>query len=149
MNISSLLLTAAFVTGAIIPLQLAFNAQLGAVTKNPYTAALIVFLVGAALLSTAVALLRPPLPSVAELVEAPKTMWLGGLIAAAYILSVVVITPRLGVGLTTVFILAGQIGMALLIDHFGLFGNPQHSLNLWRLGGALLLVSGIIAIKTH
>lgn len=30
---------AAFVTGALVPFQVAFNAQLGAVTKSPFTAA--------------------------------------------------------------------------------------------------------------
>jgi transporter family-2 protein len=149
MNLSSLLIAAAFVTGALIPMQVAANAQLGAVTKNAYTAGLIVFLVGTTVLTAIVALSRPQFPSLAELSAAPKIIWLGGIIATVYILSIVIIAPRLGVGVTTVFILAGQIVMAMLIDHFGLFGNPQHSLNLWRAGGALLMVLGIVAIKTH
>lgn len=37
---------AALVTGALVPLQLAFNVQLGGVTRNAFTASLIVFLVG-------------------------------------------------------------------------------------------------------
>lgn len=149
MNLSSLLIAAAFLTGALIPMQVAANAQLGAVTKNAYVAGLIVFLVGTVVLTAVVALARPQFPSLADLSAAPKTMWLGGLIATVYILAIVIITPKLGVGVTTVFILAGQIVMAMLIDHFGLFGNPEHGLNLWRAGGAVLMVLGIIAIKTH
>ena len=149
MNLSSLLIASAFLTGALIPLQVAANAQLGGVTKNVYTAGLIVFLVGTAVLSAAVTLSRAQFPSFAELTAAPKTIWLGGLIATVYILAIVMIAPRLGVAVTTVFILAGQIVMAMLIDHFGLFGNPQQSLNLWRAGGAILMVLGVIAIKTH
>jgi bacterial/archaeal transporter family-2 protein len=149
MNLSGLLMTAAFATGAMIPLQLAFNAQLGGVTRSPFTAGLIVFLVGSAIMTAIVLAFRARFPSFGELAEAPKTIWLGGLIASVYVLSIVVVSPRLGVGVTTAFILAGQIVMAMLLDHFGLFGNPQHSLNLWRAGGAALMMLGIIVIKTH
>ncbi len=39
-------ISTAFITGSLIPLQLVFNAQLGAITKSPYSAALIVFVIG-------------------------------------------------------------------------------------------------------
>lgn len=146
---NSILIGSAFVTGALVPLQLAFNAQLGGVTKSPFTAGLIVFIVGTAAVAAIVIALRPPLPAIGDLVNAPKTIWLGGLIAAFYILAIVVLTPRLGVGLTTALILAGQLFTAMLLDHLGAFGNPQHSLNLWRIGGMLMMVSGVAAIKTH
>lgn len=146
---NSILIGSAFVTGALVPLQLAFNAQLGGVTKSPFTAGLIVFIVGTAAVAAIVIALRPPLPAIGDLVNAPKTIWLGGLIAAFYILAIVVLTPRLGVGLTTALILAGQLFTAMLLDHFGVFGNPQHSLNLWRIGGMLMMVGGVAAIKTH
>lgn len=149
MNTSSLFVAAALVTGALVPLQLAFNAQLGAVTRNPYTAGLIVFVIGAIALSATVAAMRPPLPSLSSLASAPPTVWLGGLIATGYILAIVIVTPKLGVGSTTILILAGQILMALVLDHLGAFGNPQHSLNLWRVSGAVLVVAGVVVIRTH
>ena len=143
-----LLLLAALVTGALVPLQLAFNGQLGGVTRNAFTASLIVFLVGAVVLSMIVLVTRPSLPSMATLASAPPTVWLGGIIATGYIVAIVVLTPRLGVGLTTGLILVGQIVTALALDHFGLFGNPQHTLGLGRAIGLSLMIAGIVAIKT-
>lgn len=141
------LIFAAFATGAMVPLQLVFNGQLGGVTRNAFTASLIVFLVGAVVLLAFVAVMRPQLPSFAELMAAPRTVWLGGLIATGYIIAIVVITPRLGVGLTTGLILVGQLCMALALDHFGAFGNPQHTLGLGRAMGLALMIAGVITIK--
>ena len=141
------LLLAAFITGALVPLQLAFNGQLSGVTRNAFTASLIVFLIGSVVLTLIVLVTRPALPSVATLASAPPTVWLGGAIATVYIVAIVVLTPRLGVGLTTALILVGQIVTALALDHFGAFGNAQHTLNLGRAAGLALMVGGIVAIK--
>ena len=137
------------VTGALVPLQLAFNGQLGGVTRNAFTASLIVFLVGALVLTIIVAATRPNLPTVSELVAASKTVWLGGAIATGYIIAIVVLTPRLGVGLTTGLILVGQIITALVLDHLGAFGNAQHTLNAGRLAGLALMIAGIATIKMY
>ena len=142
------LLLAALVTGALVPLQLAFNGQLGGVTRNAFTAALIVFFIGTAVLALLVLVMRPPLPRPSALAAAPPTVWLGGLIATGYIVAIVVLTPRLGVGLTTGLILVGQIATALVLDHFGLFGTPQHPLGIGRAAGLGLMIAGIVAIKT-
>ena len=140
-------LLAALVTGALVPLQLAFNGQLGGVTRNAFTASLIVFLVGATVLVLLVLAMRPSLLKVSELAAAPPTVWLGGLIATGYIVAIVTLTPKLGVGLTTGLILVGQIATALVLDHFGLFGTPQHPLGIGRAVGLGLMVAGIVAIK--
>ncbi|MEO0701536.1 MAG: DMT family transporter [Pseudomonadota bacterium] len=142
------LILAAFATGAMVPLQLVFNGQLGGVTRNAFTASLIVFLIGALVLLALVAIMRPPLPTLAELRNAPRTVWLGGLIATGYIVAIVVITPRLGVGLTTALILVGQLCMALALDHFGAFGNPQQTLGLGRAVGLAMMIAGVVTIKS-
>lgn len=142
------LLLAALATGALVPLQLVFNGQLGGVTRNAFTASLVVFGIGTLVLFALVAILRPALPSVADLAAAPRTVWLGGVIATGYIVAIVIITPRLGVGLTTGLILVGQLVVALALDHFGLFGNPQHALGLGRAAGLALMIAGIVTIKT-
>ncbi|MEL6801154.1 MAG: DMT family transporter [Pseudomonadota bacterium] len=142
------LILAAFATGAMVPLQLVFNGQLGGVTRNAFTASLIVFLIGALVLLALVAIMRPPLPTLAELRAAPRTVWLGGLIATGYIVAIVVITPRLGVGLTTALILVGQLCMALALDHFGAFGNPQQTLGLGRAVGLAMMIAGVVTIKS-
>jgi bacterial/archaeal transporter family-2 protein len=136
----------ALVAGALVPLQLAFNGQLGGVTKNAFSASLVVFLVGTVALSAILLVMRPQLPSLEQLLSAPKTIWLGGLIATFYIIAVVTITPRLGVGLTVSLILVGQLCAGLLLDHLGAFGNPQHSFTLLRAAGLSMMIGGIVLI---
>jgi transporter family-2 protein len=36
---------------------------------------------------------------------------------------------------------------SLLFDHYGLFGIPQHPIDLTRLAGAALLVAGVVLIR--
>lgn len=144
-----LLWIGALVTGLLIPLQLAFNAQLARGIGNPLSAALIVAIAMCMALGVLTLATRATLPSASTIMAIPFTAWIGGLLAAFYIVSIVILTPRLGVGATTGFILVGQIIAAMLLDHFGLFQNPQHLLNGWRLAGAFLMTSGIILIKSH
>lgn len=143
------LMTCAFLTGALVPLQLAFNAQLGGVTRNAFTASLIVFLIGAVAMALVTLVLRPQLPTLNDLAAAPKTIWIGGLIATVYILAIVILTPKLGVGLTTSLILIGQLITAIALDHFGAFGTPQHQINFWRIAGVSMMIAGVITIKAN
>ena len=140
---------AALVTGALVPLQLAFNGQLGEVTRNAFTASLIVFFAGALFLTIIVAATRLTLPTASALAAAPKPVWLGGVIATGYIVAIVVLTPRHGVGPTTGLILVGQILTAVVLDQFGAFGNAQHSLSAGRLAGLALMIAGIATIKLN
>lgn len=141
------LMAFALVAGALVPLQLAFNGQLGGVTKNVFTASLIVFLVGTAALSVILLVMRLQLPTFEQLSAAPKTIWLGGLIATFYIVAVVTITPRLGVGATVSLILVGQLCAGLWLDHFGVFGNQQHNFTLLRAVGLSMMVGGVVLIS--
>lgn len=145
----SLFIFAGLLTGALLPLQLAFNGQLGLVTKNAYSAGLIIFLVGTVAFAVILLATRPALPSAAELIAAPRTVWLGGLIAALYIIAVVTLTPKIGVGATAVLIIAGQLFTAIILDHFGAFGMPQVSINWLRVAGIGLMVGGVALVKLN
>ncbi len=146
---SLFLIAAALVIGASIPLQVALNSQLSGVTQNPVTSSLIAFTIGSVALLAVWLVVRPTVPSLSTLSQAPKSAWLGGLLAAGYLVSVVSVAPRLGVGLTTALILIGQLVTALTIDHFGAFGSPQQAFNWWRLGGLALMAAGVAVVKTH
>ena len=146
---NAVFISIAFITGSLIPLQLVFNAQLGSITQSPYSAGLIVLIAGLLTMSLIVVVMRPPVPSITALAAAPPNVYLGGVIAAVYIVAIIMVSPKLGVGLPTGLILFGQLVMALALDHVGAFGNPQISINAWRVGGVLMMLGGIVAIKTH
>jgi len=108
---------------------------------------LAVFFVGGAACLVALGVARPALPSLTSLRAMPTWPWAGGLIALFYVLAVIFAAPRLGVGLVTVLVLAGQVAAAMTIDHFGLFGAPEQALDLRRAAGALFLGGVVLTRK--
>jgi bacterial/archaeal transporter family-2 protein len=143
----TLLTVLALVTGALIPFQLVFNAQMGTALKSPYLGAFFVFVVGVITLALLAAAMQQRWPSGADLAAVPRTAWLGGLIATAYIVAVVFLVPRFGVGSTAVLIIAGQLITALALDHFGAFGSHPSPAGALRMLGAGLVLLGASLVK--
>ena len=74
-------------------------------------------------------------------------MWTGGLFGALFILMAVVATPVLGAALMLASSIVGQLGAALLIDHYGLFGATVIRITPTRVMGVVLLGLGVILIR--
>lgn len=134
-------------TGAMVPLQLAFNGQLGVALKGPVIASFFVFATGVLATGLVLILARSPLPDLGTLRAVPLTAWVGGILATLYILAVVYLVPKLGVGSAAVLIVAGQLVTALILDHLGAFGMQQVTISAMRLAGAGLVVAGAALIK--
>lgn len=110
--------------GAFLPIQAGLNARLGKAVANPVYAALFSFIVGALGLVLYVVLTRQSV-SWAGVRAAPLSLWLGGLLGAFYVTVIVLAFPRLGPGLTFGLIVAGQMVISLLLEHFNvLVANP-------------------------
>ncbi len=138
---------AAFVTGLLVPVQLALNGQLGQALKSAYLGAFFVFVTGVMAMGLVLVVSRTALPGPAALGAVPIPAWTGGIIATAYILSVVILVPRLGVGSTAILIIAGQITGALLLDALGAFGTTQVALTPTRMAGAAAVLAGAAAVR--
>ena len=50
--------------------------------------------------------------------------------------------PRLGATTAMALIIVGQLLVGMVIDHFGLFGVFQRSIDLWKVFAAILLLAG-------
>lgn len=134
--------------GALLPFQAALNTRLARATDGPIVAALGSFAVGIlTLLGIALATgVRLSSLTDAARTQSP-TVWLGGVIGACYVGSITVFTPRLGVALTFGLLIAGQLLLSVLFDHFGLFGLPIQRLSPGRVAGVLLLLIGVVLIR--
>lgn len=56
--------------------------------------------------------------------------------------------PRAGVAKATTAIIIGQVTMAMLIDHFGLFGIEKAPVSWWKgLGLAFLAAGGYFMLR--
>lgn len=127
--------------GIGIPLLAALNAALGQRLGAPVSAALVLFCV--AVSATFLAWLVLGMPTLSGIPEAPRHLFLGGVLVAFYVLSVTYIAPKFGVGNAVFFVLLGQLISAAAIDHFGLFGARVSPLNLTRSTGIAVMALGV------
>ncbi|MCU0734862.1 MAG: DMT family transporter [Methylotetracoccus sp.] len=136
----------ALLAGAVLPMQAAVNAQLRYVVGSSLLAALVSFGVGTAALLLYAAFARLPLPDGRAALQAPWWAWSGGLLGAFYVLTAILVAPRLGTAALMGLALAGQLIAALVLDHYGLLGLSVHPLSLWRVVGTILLLAGVALI---
>jgi transporter family-2 protein len=137
----------ALLAGAMMPTQAATNNKMAAFVDSPILAAFISFLVGTVALFFYVLLSGVPLANLAGVRDAPAIAWIGGLLGAFFVAAAVTLVPRLGVAMTFSVLIAGQMIVTLMIDHFGLLGVPVKEVSLARLGGILLITAGVVLIR--
>ena len=134
------------VAGAAAGIQSPTNALLTRAFGSPLGSALVSFAVGTALLGAAVLALGVR-PNWAVARSLPWYAYVGGAYGALFVSAAAYSTPRLGVGLTLVMLVAGQLVAAMLIDHFGLFGLARQPLSLARAGGLALVIAGVVLVR--
>ncbi len=138
----------AFLLGAFLPLQAGINGVLRQQVGSPVAAAFVSFAVGTLCLLLVLLASRQPLP-----IPSSKTfgsVWLlGGALGAAYVALIIVLLPRLGAALTFGLVVAGQLTLALLLDHQGWLGAARHAINAPRLAGAAAIVLGVVLIRRY
>jgi len=137
----------AFLCGAVFPTQAGLNAKMARLVGNPVLAALLSFATGLIALTVYAIVTRIPLSQFSQFKNAPWYVWLAGILGAFYISTVIVLMPRLGVALTFGLIVAGQMTVSLLLDHFGWLDAPVREISLGRVIGAFFLIIGVILIR--
>ncbi|WP_347557395.1 DMT family transporter [Robbsia sp. KACC 23696] len=81
-------------------------------------------------------------PKLGALFSQPRWMLAGGLLGPIYVLALTLATPHIGVGLTMVGILFGQVAASLIIDHQGWLGASRRAVDRYRLAAlAAILVA--------
>ena len=137
----------ALAAGFGLAVQAGANATMARFAGRAEWAALVNFVVGIAALGAWLVLARLRPPSAAQLAGAPWWSWSGGLLGAFYVTAIVLLAPRLGVATTMALAVAGQMGGAIVVDHFGLLGMAERAASPLRGLGALLLVAGVVLIR--
>ena len=137
----------AILAGAMMPTQAAINNKLAVVVDSPILAALISFFVGTIGILVYAVASGTPLTNLTSIRDAPPIAWIGGLLGAFFVTATVVLVPRLGVAMTFSVIIAGQMIVTLVIDHFGLLGVPVKEVSLARIAGILLITVGVVIIR--
>lgn len=131
--------------GLGIPILAALNATLGRTIGSPAVAATALFVV-AFLVALIAALVTNP-SAVARLTDAPRHLFLGGVLVAFYVLSITWVAPSFGIGNAVFFVLLGQLVSAAAIDHFGLFAATPTPMDWTRAAGIAMMAAGVFVTQ--
>ncbi len=140
-------LTIAIISGAVLPVQASLNAKLGRAIGDPVYAALISFTVGSMALLLYAIMAKVDLTQITNAGSVHWSVWTAGLMGAFYVASVIILVPKIGAALTFGLIVTGQLGLSLLLDHFGLLGLPVHAINWQRILGIMCIIGGVLLIR--
>ncbi|RSB46170.1 MULTISPECIES: DMT family transporter [Brevundimonas] len=146
MQLPVLALLAMILGGAATALQGPTNARLASAVGSPVNAALVSFFVGTVALAL-VAVTLQARPDVQAMKALPAWAWLGGLYGCVFVVAAAWGVPKIGVALTITLMVAGQLALSLILDHFGVMGVPQQSISLTRVAGVLLVIGGVLLVR--
>jgi transporter family-2 protein len=136
----------ALLSGAFLPIQGGINSRLGKEIASPVHASLISFLVGAVALFVYTMLTRQPVHA-GGLRTAPLYLWSGGLLGAFYVTAIILCFPKIGPALTFGLVVAGQMIISIVLDHFDILVAQPHPVNIWKVLGVLMVIGGVIIIR--
>lgn len=146
MKFSILILVAIF-AGILLPLQAVLNAKMGRTIGDPIYASLISFVIGSVVLLIYILIAKVNLSSIDQATHSHWSVWLAGVMGAFYVSAVIILTPKLGAALTFGLVIAGQLSIAVILDHYGWLGLPVHLFNWYRMGGIIFITVGVVIIR--
>jgi transporter family-2 protein len=135
------------VAGALQAIGVVWNAQLRGALINPWLAALVSFL-PVVFVFVLVFLLRPkPLPQRADIEGVRWWMPLAGLTGAVAVFAGLLFVDKVGAGAFNGLLITANLLTSVALDHFGWVGMKRVRAGASRLGGAALMVAGIVLIS--
>lgn len=81
--------------------------------------------------------------------QVPKWQLIGGLLGAFYIAVSILVVPKIGVASTLMAVIAGQMIIGAVIDHFGLFGGNPVPLDFKKFAAIGLLLVSLYLFNHH
>ena len=136
----------AFLSGAFLPIQAGLNAKLGKAAGSPVYASMLSFAVGTVALISYILITKQSI-SWAGVKEAPTHVWFGGLLGAFYVTVIILAFPKLGPGLTFGLVVAGQMFISILLEHFNILVAQQNPISFMKIIGVLLVIAGVMVIR--
>ncbi|AIE59788.1 DMT family transporter [Bacillus methanolicus] len=130
----------ALLGGCAIGLQAVINGGLGK-KVGAVEGAFISFVIGALALFFVVIFFGKG--NISAVSHVPKWQLIGGLLGASYVFIMVLVVPKIGVTPTLITVIAGQLLMGAIIDHFGLLGGKIVPLDLKKILAIVMLFGAL------
>ena len=144
-----MLILLAVIAGAVLPLQAGLNVQLGKSVHQPVFAAFASFLIGSIGLLAYLFVLKFDFSTMVQAKDVSPVVWIAGILGAFYVTAVIFLAPKLGTALTFSLVVAGQMVISLILDHYGLLGMPIKQINWPRVIGVISLIIGVLLIRRY
>ncbi len=133
--------------GMTISTQAGVNSELKTSVNNQWVAAFISFLVGTLVLGLVILTTKQTVPTVSQLRNIELYKYSGGLLGAFFVTAIIFSVQRMGSANVFALVIAGQLLMTLVYDHFGLFNFRQSDISWVKLLGVCLLIAGAYLIN--
>ncbi|SIR41191.1 transporter family-2 protein [Shewanella morhuae] len=76
----------------------------------------------------------------------PSWQLLGGVLGPIYVVIITVAAPIIGIALTMIGILVGQIFKSLIIDHYGLLGTTHRKIDNRRIIALIFIIAALAIV---
>ena len=76
----------------------------------------------------------------------PSWNLLGGVLGPVYVIILTIATPAIGIAMTMIGILAGQVSKSLIIDHYGLLCTPHRKIDNKRIIALIFIVLALVLV---
>ncbi len=132
--------------GSMLSIQSVLNATLGK-RIGTFGSLVVLTVVGLSMTLIIIAIF----PSTSTLKNLPRLsewyLYVGAFLGIAIMVAPIFLIPRIGATSTLTALVMGQLLLALIIDHFGLFAAPKIEATLIRLLGVMLVALGAFLIS--
>jgi bacterial/archaeal transporter family-2 protein len=138
----------AFAIGCMVPLQAAINASVrGHLGGSTLLASFLNFAVGGVALAIVATLAGERWQALGGVAQAKPWQLTGGLLGAVFVFATVLVAPKIGLAKMVALVIAGQVAMSLIADHYGWIGLAVREITPIRTAGALLVVVGVLMVN--
>ncbi|WP_336946034.1 DMT family transporter [Asaia sp. HN010] len=134
------------IAGVLQAVGAVMNGALNKSLVNPWLATSVSFLLVLFLAIALFACMPRPLPTTNDITQMPWWAPLGGITGAVAVFAGLLLIQKLGAGPVNGLTITANLITSLLIDHFGLLRMEVHSLNPYRIAGAVLMIAGVTLI---
>ena len=80
-------------------------------------------------------------------VEAPNWSLLGGILGVVYLTSIVISVPFVGIGITMVAVIIGQLVMSMVIEHYGWLGSQKSRINKEKIFAVISMIIALVLVN--
>lgn len=134
--------------GCCIAMQASANGRFRSNLDSPFWASFLSICGTILFASISMLILRPSAPSWEQLKSTQWWNWIGGPLGTLIVLAGATLVRELGAAAFIALVVGGQLLCSLLLDHFALMGLEPKEISPGKILGALLVVGGVVCIKS-